>query len=142
MSKDRKSIRKKKYIVPITRIGYGHHDITVMANSQQEAEGLALDIAGDFEFFSENNSEYIVSANATKQVINVIEKVGDSILSVTTFIIDDTSREKEIVKNAEDLFSQKAAENGVGSGIEDLIEDGYYLNGDYGLFLTWSDNVH
>lgn len=141
MNKDRKSIRKKKFKIPVTRIGYGTVNITVEANSENQAEKMALAQAGDHEF-SEHSSEYIIATNATKQVINVIEKNGDSILSVTTFIIDDTSREKEIVKNAEDLFSQKAAENGVGSGIEDLIEDGYYLNGDYGLFLTWSDNVH
>ena len=41
---------KKKFEIPVTRIGYSYKTITVEANSQEEAEEIALDTAGDEEF--------------------------------------------------------------------------------------------
>lgn len=48
---------KKTYSVPVVRIGYGFKNIEVEANSQEEAEQLALDEAGDHEY-SEKESQY------------------------------------------------------------------------------------
>jgi hypothetical protein len=46
-----------KYTVGITRIGYGHRDLEIEADSQEEAEDKAIDEAGSYEY-SENHSKY------------------------------------------------------------------------------------
>ena len=46
-----------KYRVSVVRIGYACHDIVVEAASKTEAEDLAVDKAGDFEF-TEHASDY------------------------------------------------------------------------------------
>jgi hypothetical protein len=48
---------KQKFSIPVVRIGYGFKNIEVEANSQEEAEQLALDEAGDHEY-SEKESNY------------------------------------------------------------------------------------
>jgi len=74
------------------------------------------------------------------KIINVIEVVDGTILSVDSIVIPDDSQEKERVAVAEKLFSDKAKENGASENdMEDLIEDGNYVQGDYSVFLTWSD---
>lgn len=48
---------KQKYKIPLVRIGYGFHIAEIEAESQDEAEQIALDNAGDYEY-SEKSSEY------------------------------------------------------------------------------------
>jgi hypothetical protein len=50
---------KKSFTIPVTRIGYAYKNMEVEANSLEEAEGIALDNAGDEEF-SERESDYIL----------------------------------------------------------------------------------
>lgn len=50
----------KKFVIPVTRIGYAYRDIEVMATSQEDAEDKALNEAGGFEF-TERESEYKVA---------------------------------------------------------------------------------
>lgn len=47
----------EEYEVSVCRTGYGFHKILVQARSQEEAEELALEEAGDHEY-SEKSSEY------------------------------------------------------------------------------------
>lgn len=49
----------KKFVIPVTRIGYAYRDMEVMAISQEDAEDKALNEAGNFEF-TERESEYKV----------------------------------------------------------------------------------
>jgi len=75
-----------------------------------------------------------------KKIINVIEVINDSISSVESFIIPDNLQEKERVKAAEKLFSEKAIENGASKNdMEDLLDNGYYTQDNYGVFLVWSE---
>jgi len=46
-----------KYVVSVCRIGYGHLDLEVEADSENEAVEIALDNAGN-ELFVENHSVY------------------------------------------------------------------------------------
>jgi hypothetical protein len=48
---------KQPYQIVICRVGYGFATIPVLAESQEEAEDLALDEAGNHEY-SEKTSEY------------------------------------------------------------------------------------
>lgn len=48
-------MRKQKYKIPLVRIGYGFHIAEIEAESQDEAEQIALDNAGDYEY-SEKSS--------------------------------------------------------------------------------------
>ncbi len=74
------------------------------------------------------------------RILNVIEIVDGSILSIDSFVINNDLEEQERVKKAETLFAKKAIENGVSeSSVENCIEDGYFAQGDYLLSLTWSD---
>jgi len=47
------------YEIEVCRIGYGHKTIEVEATSQEEAEQIALDEAGSYEF-SEKDAEYVL----------------------------------------------------------------------------------
>lgn len=48
-----------EYAVQVCRTSYAHCTIKVMAHSQEEAESLALDEAGDHTY-SEHSAEYDV----------------------------------------------------------------------------------
>ena len=48
---------EKVWNLQVTRIGIGHHTITVKARTREEAEALALEEAGNREY-SEHSSEY------------------------------------------------------------------------------------
>jgi hypothetical protein len=56
----KKEMKPKKYTISVVRIGYGFADIEVTAKSQQQAEEMALDKAGDYEF-SEKDAEYKIA---------------------------------------------------------------------------------
>lgn len=51
---------KKKFKVSVCRTAHRHCDITVEANSQKEAEELALDEVGDHDFSGEKEADYTV----------------------------------------------------------------------------------
>jgi hypothetical protein len=51
--------KKKKFTIPVLRIGYACRDIEVEARSEEEARQIALDTAGEFDF-SEHSSEYMI----------------------------------------------------------------------------------
>ena len=51
-----------KYIVSVTRIGYGGLDLEVEADSEDKAKEIALELAPS-ELFSEHHSEYQVDAD-------------------------------------------------------------------------------
>ena len=46
-----------KWIVDVSRIAYANREVTVEADTAEEAENMALDMAGGLEF-SEHASEY------------------------------------------------------------------------------------
>ena len=50
--------------IPVRRIGYGFRTIQVLANNQVEAEQIALDTAGDYEF-SEKSSDYDIEGGGS-----------------------------------------------------------------------------
>lgn len=74
---------KQKYQIPIVRIGYGFKTIEVEANSQEEAEVLALDAAGDHEY-SEKSSEYEiegrVQAKSSEELSSILSTIRNQIL--------------------------------------------------------------
>ena len=47
----------KKYEVSVTRIGYAHTTIEVEAESEEQAEQKAIDMAGNYDF-SEHDADY------------------------------------------------------------------------------------
>jgi hypothetical protein len=59
MSKQKqlKKVVNKKYIVTMTRIGYSHCDIEVIASNEDEAKEKAYEEAGNYEY-SEHASDY------------------------------------------------------------------------------------
>ena len=65
---------KKKFEIPVTRIGYAYKNIEVNANSQEEAEEIALDTAGDEEF-SERESDYVLPESSKKFKVKVAKGV-------------------------------------------------------------------
>jgi len=70
-------------------------------------------------------------------IINVVETVNGTVLSIESFVI----REKDDVKKGEELFTAKALENGAKpDDMETHIEDGYYENDgfSYVVNLVWS----
>jgi len=74
-----------KYIVSVTRIGYGGIDLEVDADSEDKAKEIALDQAGG-ESFSEHHSDYQVD-----QVVKRTSEVADRKLCVTS------ARRRELV---------------------------------------------
>jgi len=66
--------------------------------------------------------------------VNVIEMVDDDLLGITSFTDDEDGN-----KEAEARFHQCAIEHGCSDeDVESFIEDGYFEQGTYQLFLTHS----
>lgn len=75
--------------------------------------------------------------------VNVIEYVNDAVLSVRSFMdADDNERIRtEGNAEAEALFKECVKENGdnvTDEEMEACLEDGYFEQGDYQVFLTHS----
>lgn len=69
--------------------------------------------------------------------VNVIEITGDNFQQIVSFTDDDEGN-----REAEELFSKKAKENGAeDDNMESHLDDGCYLNGTYQLLLTHSFNA-
>lgn len=62
-------LEDKQYIVSVSRAGYGNRDITVTAKSVDDAQAIALDVAGDYEF-GEHDADYAVIGVTKKQANN------------------------------------------------------------------------
>jgi hypothetical protein len=75
------------------------------------------------------------------RVINIIQVVGNNVASVESFGVFEEQLSQDIVGQAEELFKQRAIENGANEDdIELYVEDGTYSNGvDYTVNLVWSD---
>ena len=75
------------------------------------------------------------------EIINVIETVGGTVLSIESFIIKDEEQKTELVEKAETLFTAKAVENGAKPDDMPIhIEDGFYENDGFSYVtnLVWS----
>ena len=57
---EKRQAQEKEFDVEVVRVGYGFKTIRVRAISQEEANNLALDKAGDHEF-SEKSSDYKIA---------------------------------------------------------------------------------
>jgi hypothetical protein len=78
-----------KYIVSVTRIGYGGLDLEVEADSEDYAKQFALDQAGG-ESFSEHHSEYQVDRVLFAHNTHSIRQIGsDHLLQTAIKLLDD-----------------------------------------------------
>ena len=94
---------KKTFEIPVTRIGYSYKTITVEANSQEEAEEIALDTAGDEEF-SERESDYVLPESAGDETITVKVLLGEDACKNFSHI--------EFAKTKDDIITAFANEYG------------------------------
>jgi hypothetical protein len=78
------------------------------------------------------------------ETINVVEVVDGTIISLVSF-----STDRDSIETAENMFAQKIKEN-MGNGsyseddkeqLEDYVDNGYFENDNYQIFLRWSDPV-
>ena len=78
------------------------------------------------------------------RVINIIESATDTtisggIIGVESFGIFEEQLSEDVVESAENLFKDKAIENGADEDdLDSAIEDGYYSNGSYTISIVWS----
>ena len=73
---------------------------------------------------------------AKVNTVNVIEYVDDSILSIRAYTDDEQGN-----KEAETLFKACVEENGdciLSTEMESILEDGYFEQGNYQVFITHS----
>ena len=107
-------LMKQNFTIPVTRIGYAYKNIEVNAESQTEAEEIALDIAGDEEF-SERESEYVLpeSAGDETHVVKVI--LGEDACRNFSHIESATNKD-EIV----DGLANEYGEEEVASSISEM----------------------
>lgn len=87
-------MKKQKFIIPVIRSGFACRNIEVEATSQEEAERLALEEAGDHEF-SEHTSEYDVDRGVVINYVKVIEKIKHQLTGIEE--ADLTKAEKNIL---------------------------------------------
>lgn len=87
----------------------------------------------------------ILKSTLPIEILNVISSsVDNGIFEVKSFpIIGDIDREA-IVKKAEDYFVKcirqlRHTENITEEDINNAIEDGFFSNDDFEIYLTWSD---
>lgn len=74
------------------------------------------------------------------KIINVTEVINASVENLTSFVIANDSEETKKVEEAEQYFRELAKQNGAGdSEMEDFVENGYYCQDGYSVFLTWSN---
>lgn len=78
------------------------------------------------------------------RIINIIETATDtaingSIIGIESFAVYEEQLSEDVVNQAENLFRQKAIENGANEdSLHYDIEDGYYTNGSYTIYLVCS----
>jgi len=77
-------------------------------------------------------------------IINVVEIVDNNALSITSFVVEEETKEKEQVEKAESLYRSKAIENGAPKDIDEFDEEiGYdnFSSNNYSVSIVWSDIV-
>lgn len=96
--------KKQKFSIPVVRIGYGFATIEVEASSQEEAEQLALDEAGDHEY-SEKSSDYEIEgtpqikssgeleADETRLRENILASYQSTLNRVVESYVDDVQKQ-------------------------------------------------
>jgi hypothetical protein len=75
------------------------------------------------------------------RIINVVEVVDNNVLSVESFGVDE-SKVRQIAKEAEERFKDKARENGcifTDDELEECVSDGSWESGDYTVNIVWSE---
>ena len=78
------------------------------------------------------------------RIINIIETATDTtisggIIGIESFGVYEEQLSEDVVQQAENVFREKAIENGADEDIlDDAIEDGYYTNGSYTISIVWS----
>lgn len=61
------------------------------------------------------------------EIINVIEVMDNNNISIDSFPVYEEQLKHEVVEKAEELFTQKALENGANEeDLDSYIEEGYY----------------
>jgi len=76
------------------------------------------------------------------RVINVVVIKGGVVDNIDSFGVFEEQLVNDVVKPAEELFIQKAKDNGfIGDGEEEesLLDDGYFEFYDGSVCITWSD---
>ena len=63
---------KQTFDIEVIRIGYGSHTISVEAETYEQAQELALDKAGDYEY-SEKSADYELADSPTKKLPTTIK---------------------------------------------------------------------
>ena len=78
------------------------------------------------------------------RIINIIETATDTainggIIGIESFGVYEEQLSEDVVQQAENVFREKAIENGADEDIlDDAIEDGYYTSGSYTISIVWS----
>ena len=79
------------------------------------------------------------------RIINIVESTSNEIESIESFCVIEEQLVDAVVKQAEKLFLIKALENGAHEedfNTEQLLDDGYFENGDYNVSIIWSNSVN
>lgn len=92
--------QKRRFDVDVCRTGVGFATISVMARTAAEADELALDCAGDYEY-SEKNSEYsLVHPSAPEERAQGPQRTMELVLELThadTYALGPSTRLKGLV---------------------------------------------
>lgn len=78
-----------KFTVPVIRISYQHHDIEIEAGSQEEADQIALDQAGN-HLYDEKSVEYKLESELDNEA-SIKSKVEAALQGAHTMISDLSS---------------------------------------------------
>ena len=74
-------MEKQKFSIPVIRSGFACKTIEVEATSQEEAENLTLDEAGNYEF-SEHTSEYEVDRGVKIDYPALIKRIKNQLIHI------------------------------------------------------------
>jgi propanediol dehydratase large subunit len=104
-------MEKQKFSIPVIRSGFACRNIEVEATSQEEAENLALDEAGNYEF-SEHTSEYDIDGGFVplkeKDLVDIHNKITQAVLNQ---VGGGESTEKLILlKQIKNIFKTKGVD--------------------------------
>ncbi len=73
-------------------------------------------------------------------VITIIEYASETIQGTKLFPVFDKAKKSDVVYAAENDFISKEKQNGMEDNeVTDSLDDGLYENGDYQVFLYWSE---
>lgn len=112
---------KQSFDIEVIRIGYGSRTITVEAETYKEAQGLALNEAGNYDY-SEKNADYELADSPSKlpmtkkyhsngYVYGILWGGDEGIYPTKTFSADSLEELLELNKKA---LSDNSLDNGMG----------------------------